>query len=668
MTAKRWSNFAILRRRLSSFLFVLSLVIWLLAMAAYTRSKFRADLFTLVTPGHHCVVVDWDEGLIELVWQSPWPGPKLFAWSGAKLTRDVKNELEYEALRGPDLTTDTYLYSQQFPNTSALRFKQWRDFLISYGTVPCVYTVNDSAMTDSAWRVGYSDNGGSAQSIAQMPDNSYSSNVDLKEYFLRAPIWVIPSAASIFPCLWLIAAGRRRFQQLRRKRKGQCIQCGYDLRETPTRCPECGEIVSTSVKNTREWIHAFAAVAAMLLSALFYVRWAERSDPAGVPVGDRTHITDPGVNVAWAFDADRSSLVESALSDSGKYTVRVDLPSYAVRSVENPLTTVSVLLDGKTIRAWHDLDAFKIRDNILYGAHFGPYAGDWLQPTGGTIWAFDLSTGKQLWRSVLRDCPPKDPAREGTFVGHYLVQLGLDVAGDKLLVWGEETGGRYLELKNIHTGESIGHHYYEITQPFRPPDLEMRPPDTAVEGQPCTFLLIATPQQFELRSVDHWTVDWKDGKGGSSDIISYSYPAGADRKQPLSVSHTFNPDMPEVSPVATAVVTREGSFDCQPISIALAYAPPNAVRATTRSATEIDLAWVNASRFALYTDIYISKDGTTWEPVIRSPVSVTENHQEHFHLTGLAPGTRYWFELKSVGASESDATAPVSTMTGRPEK
>jgi len=54
---------------------------------------------------------------------------------------------------------------------------------------------------------------------------------------IAVPHVLIVALAAVAPVWWLAVARRRR----RRNRANLCPGCGYDLRATPGRCPECGK-------------------------------------------------------------------------------------------------------------------------------------------------------------------------------------------------------------------------------------------------------------------------------------------------------------------------------------------------------------------------------------------------------------------------------------------
>jgi hypothetical protein len=57
---------------------------------------------------------------------------------------------------------------------------------------------------------------------------------------IGAPVWAVWPLMLLLPIRWIIRDRRRR----QRIRNGLCLTCGYDLRATPGRCPECGRVAA----------------------------------------------------------------------------------------------------------------------------------------------------------------------------------------------------------------------------------------------------------------------------------------------------------------------------------------------------------------------------------------------------------------------------------------
>jgi hypothetical protein len=59
------------------------------------------------------------------------------------------------------------------------------------------------------------------------------------------PLWLL---SFVLALPWILVAMIRRAY---RQPAGMCVRCGYDLRATPDRCPECGTSVSIEKKATQ---------------------------------------------------------------------------------------------------------------------------------------------------------------------------------------------------------------------------------------------------------------------------------------------------------------------------------------------------------------------------------------------------------------------------------
>lgn len=68
---------------------------------------------------------------------------------------------------------------------------------------------------------------------------------DIFELNVTLPYWLLVALTAVLPALWTFSALRAR----RTSVYPSCRFCGYDLRATPDRCPECGAATESGTQS-----------------------------------------------------------------------------------------------------------------------------------------------------------------------------------------------------------------------------------------------------------------------------------------------------------------------------------------------------------------------------------------------------------------------------------
>jgi hypothetical protein len=107
---------------------------------------------------------------------------------------------------------------------------------LSAGSLPVFRTPG------KAWRVSGVEIGPQVQRIQHytydMGGRTAHTSLSIRYRLVSAPYWLIALAAAAPAAALLPGVLRRRAW----RRTGRCSGCGYDIRATPDRCPECGAV------------------------------------------------------------------------------------------------------------------------------------------------------------------------------------------------------------------------------------------------------------------------------------------------------------------------------------------------------------------------------------------------------------------------------------------
>jgi hypothetical protein len=227
-------------RKLLSFATVVSLIVLLATAVLWHRAATNTDVLMLAAPGGKCLLIKSHEGRwFEVSGVRNWPDRGFGIWSaGQQLPRPV-------SVRGGPPRTNTW--------ERAGPFLFWqRHAVVTSGLVSFIHGTLVVPADDGGKLPAYGDGYDRADA-----DNAWAGVLPGQRGWLFLSGWEVR-----FPHTYLMALGAplplvvipvwlmRRIGRQRRLRAGLCVGCGYDVRASADRCPECGRPVPLSVGPT----------------------------------------------------------------------------------------------------------------------------------------------------------------------------------------------------------------------------------------------------------------------------------------------------------------------------------------------------------------------------------------------------------------------------------
>ena len=201
-------------------------IAWAAAVAVWWRGLFRADLIGVVLPGHVYIEVERDANEAHAQAVIHWPAPLTLHHSSGPSVRDGMEWAYSDPLTGPSST-----FGELFTKNNTV---SWDGFDVSRSRL-CFTTAIDGRPLMNVSRRGWD----------VSSDRGPALTGPLPAMSVGFPTWAIPGGCSTPRAIGLAVIYSLQRRRGIRRRRGLCVRCGYDRRQSPDRCPECGATAAT---------------------------------------------------------------------------------------------------------------------------------------------------------------------------------------------------------------------------------------------------------------------------------------------------------------------------------------------------------------------------------------------------------------------------------------